>query len=150
VDALGLIIAVVVTAASVTDNTIGTNLLDKVIEHTPTVTRAYVDAGFKDDVMIHGAVHGSPSSKSNAATPAPGSYRSPTGGNDLATTRTTVTRLTATCDLPTPDGPLDNTAYQQILAAFQRPATAQCAPRTSATRSASAPNPRTPKASVPS
>ena len=30
-----------------------------------------------------------------------------------------MARLTATCDLPTPDGPLDNTAYQQILAAFQ-------------------------------
>lgn len=58
VDALGLIIAVVVTAASVTDNAIGIDLLDKVVEHTPTVTRAYVDAGFKDDVMIHGAVHG--------------------------------------------------------------------------------------------
>jgi hypothetical protein len=30
-----------------------------------------------------------------------------------------VTRLTATSDLPTPDGPLENTAYQQIIAAFQ-------------------------------
>jgi hypothetical protein len=39
--------------------------------------------------------------------------------NDLATTRTTVTRLTATSDLPTPDGPLDNTVYQKIIAAFQ-------------------------------
>jgi len=39
--------------------------------------------------------------------------------NDLATTRTTVTRLTSTSDLPTADGPLDNTAYQQIIAAFQ-------------------------------
>jgi transposase len=58
VDALGLIIAVVVTAASVTDSVIGTDLLNKVVEHTPTVTRAYVDAGFKDYVMIHGAVLG--------------------------------------------------------------------------------------------
>jgi transposase len=58
VDALGLIIAVVVTAASATDNAIGADLLDKVVEYTPTVTRAYVDAGFKDDVMIHGAVLG--------------------------------------------------------------------------------------------
>jgi hypothetical protein len=58
VDALGLIIAVVVTAASATDNVIGNDLLDKVVEYTPTVTRAYVDAGFKDDVMIHGAVLG--------------------------------------------------------------------------------------------
>nr|WP_244235850.1 IS5 family transposase [Micromonospora inaquosa] len=58
VDALGLIIAVVVTAASVTDNAIGVRLLDNVVAHTPTVTKAWVDAGFKDDVQIHGAVNG--------------------------------------------------------------------------------------------
>ena len=58
VDVLGLIIAVVVTAASVTDNVIGVKLLDWVVAHTPTVTKAWVDAGFKDDVAIHGAVHG--------------------------------------------------------------------------------------------
>ncbi|MFY1681727.1 IS5 family transposase [Micromonospora sp. WMMD730] len=58
VDALGLIIAVVVTAASVTDNAIGVQLLDRVLAHTPSVTKAWVDAGFKDDVAIHGAVRG--------------------------------------------------------------------------------------------
>jgi transposase len=58
VDVLGLIIAVVVTAASATDNQVGTRLLDKVVEHTPTVTKAWVDAGFKDDVAIHGALMG--------------------------------------------------------------------------------------------
>ena len=58
VDALGLIIAVVVTAASVTDNVIGVRLLDKVVEHTPAVTRAWVDAGFKHDLAIHGALLG--------------------------------------------------------------------------------------------
>ena len=58
VDALGLIIAVVVTAASVTDTVIGVRLLDKVVEHTPTVTRAWVDAGFKHDLGIHGALLG--------------------------------------------------------------------------------------------
>jgi transposase len=58
VDALGLIIAVVVTAASVTDNAIGIRLLDKVVAHTPTVTRAWVDAGFKQDLALHGAVLG--------------------------------------------------------------------------------------------
>ncbi|MBQ1076870.1 transposase, partial [Micromonospora sp. C31] len=42
VDALGLIIAVVVTAASVTDNAIGVRLLDNVLAHTPTVTKAWV------------------------------------------------------------------------------------------------------------
>lgn len=58
VDALGLIIAVIVTAASVTDNAIGIRLLDKVAERTPTVTRAFVDAGFKQDFALHGAVLG--------------------------------------------------------------------------------------------
>jgi transposase len=58
VDALGLIIAVVVMAASATDNQIGVRLIDRVVAHTPTVSKAWVDAGFKDDVAIHGALHG--------------------------------------------------------------------------------------------
>src|SRR3954451_22181128 len=58
VDALGLIIEVVVMAASATDNQIGVRLLDRVVEHTPTVSKAWVDAGFKDDVAIHGALMG--------------------------------------------------------------------------------------------
>jgi transposase len=58
VDVIGLIIAVVVTAASVTDNVIGKRLLDKVTVAVPTVTKAWVDAGFKDDVAIHGALLG--------------------------------------------------------------------------------------------
>ena len=58
VDVLGLIIAVVVTAASVTDNVIGKKLLDKVAAAAPTVTKTWVDAGFKDDVAIHGALLG--------------------------------------------------------------------------------------------
>ena len=33
-------------------------MIDRVVAHTPTVTKAWVDAGFKDDVAIHGAVHG--------------------------------------------------------------------------------------------
>jgi transposase len=58
VDALGLVIAVVVMAASATDNQIGVRLIDRVVANTPTVTKAWVDAGFKDDVAIHGAVRG--------------------------------------------------------------------------------------------
>jgi transposase len=58
VDVLGLIIAVVVMAASATDNQVGVQLLDRVVAYTPTVTKAWVDAGFKDDVAIHGAVLG--------------------------------------------------------------------------------------------
>ncbi|SCF19839.1 Transposase [Micromonospora echinospora] len=58
VDTLGLVIAVVVTAASVTDNAIGIRLLDTVVERAPTVTRAWVDAGFKQDLALHGSVLG--------------------------------------------------------------------------------------------
>jgi hypothetical protein len=68
VDALGLIIAVVVMmAASATDNLIGVRLQDKAVEYTPTVTKAWVDAGFKDDVAIHGAVPHTASTATSAS-----------------------------------------------------------------------------------
>ncbi|MGI5192152.1 IS5 family transposase [Streptomyces sp. CA-288835] len=54
-DVLGLIIAVVVVAASVHDNAIGIALLDKVAATAPTVTKSWVDAGFKQAVVEHGA-----------------------------------------------------------------------------------------------
>jgi transposase len=54
-DVLGLIIAVVVVAASAHDNAIGVKLLDKVAAATPTVTKAWVDQGFKKTVVEHGA-----------------------------------------------------------------------------------------------
>ncbi|MFF2808088.1 IS5 family transposase [Streptomyces sp. NPDC058000] len=54
-DVLGLIIAVVVTATSVHDNAIGIALLDKVAAAAPTVTKRWVDAGFKQAVVEHGA-----------------------------------------------------------------------------------------------
>jgi transposase len=47
VDALGLIIAVVVMAASATDNQIGVRLLDRVVAHTPTVSKAWWMPGSK-------------------------------------------------------------------------------------------------------
>ncbi len=54
-DVLGLLLAVIVVAANVHDNAIGTALLDKVAAHNPTVTKAWVDAGFKKAVVEHGA-----------------------------------------------------------------------------------------------
>lgn len=57
-DVLGLLIAVLVTAASVHDNAIGTALLDKVAAHNPSVAKAWVDAGFKNAVAAHGAALG--------------------------------------------------------------------------------------------
>ena len=54
-DVLGLVIAVVVSAASVHDNAIGVALLDKVAADNPSVTKAWTDAGFKNAVSAHGA-----------------------------------------------------------------------------------------------
>ncbi|WP_369780041.1 IS5 family transposase [Streptomyces sp. R33] len=54
-DALGLLIAVLVVAANVHDNAIGTALLDKTATGAPTVTKAWGDAGFKNTVIEHGA-----------------------------------------------------------------------------------------------
>lgn len=54
IDVIGLIIAVVVLAASAHDNKIGTALLDRVAATTPTVTKALVDQGFKTSVVDHG------------------------------------------------------------------------------------------------
>jgi hypothetical protein len=54
-DVLGLVMAVVVTAAGVHDNAIGITLLDKVAAANPSVTKAWTDAGFKNAVAAHGA-----------------------------------------------------------------------------------------------
>ena len=58
VDVLGLVIAVVVLAASAHENAAGTALLDKVAASTPTVSTALVDQGFKSAVVAHGASAG--------------------------------------------------------------------------------------------
>jgi len=54
VDVLGLVIAVVVLAASAHDNAAGIALLDKVAADTDTVQKALVDQGFKNAVVDHG------------------------------------------------------------------------------------------------
>ncbi|MFC6675085.1 IS5 family transposase [Nonomuraea ferruginea] len=56
VDVLGLVIAVVVLAASAHENTAGIALLDRVAAGTEgTVTKALADQGFKNAVVAHGA-----------------------------------------------------------------------------------------------
>lgn len=56
VDVLGLIIGVVVLAASARDNAAGTTLLDQAAERCGMrLEKARVDQGFKGEVVIHGA-----------------------------------------------------------------------------------------------
>ncbi|WP_084959969.1 IS5 family transposase [Thermoactinospora rubra] len=56
VDVLGLVVAVVMLAASAHDNTAGIALLDRVATATESsVTKALADQGFKNAVVAHGA-----------------------------------------------------------------------------------------------
>jgi transposase len=57
-DTLGLLLAVIVTTASTIDNSIGTNLLDQAKTTHPTLAKTWVDAGFKNKVIEHGATLG--------------------------------------------------------------------------------------------
>jgi hypothetical protein len=54
VDVLGLVIAVVVLAASAHENAAGTALLDKVAATAPAVSTALVDQGFKNSPRAPG------------------------------------------------------------------------------------------------
>ncbi len=54
-DTLGLLVAVIVTAASVSDNPIGAALLDEATARHPSLAKTWVDAGFKTTVVEYGA-----------------------------------------------------------------------------------------------
>jgi transposase len=54
-DVLGLLLAVVVTAASVQDSTAGRHVLDRLAVAHPEVSLAWVDGGYNDAVVRHGA-----------------------------------------------------------------------------------------------
>ncbi|MFI8991710.1 IS5 family transposase [Streptomyces antimycoticus] len=54
-DTIGLILAVTVTAASLSENTLGIRLLDQAITTYPTITKSWVDTDFKKAVVEHGA-----------------------------------------------------------------------------------------------
>jgi hypothetical protein len=58
VDVLGLVIAVVVLAASAHENTAGIALLDQVAAQAGTVSKALAGQGFKSSVVSHGATVG--------------------------------------------------------------------------------------------
>jgi len=58
VDVLGLVVAVVVLAASAHENTAGIALLERVAADTGTVSKALADQGFKNPVAAYGATVG--------------------------------------------------------------------------------------------
>ncbi|WP_199443577.1 IS5 family transposase [Umezawaea beigongshangensis] len=58
IDVLGLLLAVIVTGPSVQDSPAGRQLLDHLAVAHPTVSTAWVDGGYKDEVLRHGATPG--------------------------------------------------------------------------------------------
>jgi transposase len=54
-DVLGLLLAVMVTAASVQDSTAGQQILDRIAVEHPSVSMAWVDGGYNNAVVNHGA-----------------------------------------------------------------------------------------------
>ena len=57
-DVLGLLLAVVVLAASVSENKAGIQVLDQAKATHPTITMAWVDTGFKNQFVEHAATLG--------------------------------------------------------------------------------------------
>ncbi|KIQ66238.1 transposase [Kitasatospora griseola] len=54
-DTLGLLLVLIVTAAGVQDSAGGKQVLDALADRWPTVTKAWVDAGYNNGVIKHGA-----------------------------------------------------------------------------------------------
>ncbi|MEO3861429.1 IS5 family transposase [Acrocarpospora sp. B8E8] len=54
-DTLGLLLAITVVAAGTTDNAIGKALLTQAHASHPTISKAWVDSGFKNAAVEHGA-----------------------------------------------------------------------------------------------
>ncbi|MEU1629362.1 IS5 family transposase [Streptomyces sp. NPDC020096] len=57
-DTLGLLLAVLVTAASVQDSVAGTRLLDQVAAAHPTIRKVWVDGGYRQHLVEHAATLG--------------------------------------------------------------------------------------------
>ncbi len=57
-DTIGLLLAVLVTAASVQDSVTGTRLLDKVAAEQPGIRKVWVDSGYRHHLVEHAATFG--------------------------------------------------------------------------------------------
>jgi transposase len=57
-DTLGLLLAVLVTAASVQDSAAGTHLIDQVAVAHPTIRKVWVDGGYRQHLVEHAATVG--------------------------------------------------------------------------------------------
>lgn len=58
IDTIGLLLAVLVTAASVQDSAAGTQLLDQVAADHPGIRKVWVDGGYRQHLVEHAATLG--------------------------------------------------------------------------------------------
>jgi transposase len=58
IDMLGLLLVVIITAASVQDSAAGKQVLDRLAADHPTVSKTWVDGGYNNGVVSHGTAHG--------------------------------------------------------------------------------------------
>lgn len=58
IDTLGLLLVVIITAASIQDSAGGKMVLDHLSAAHPTVTKSWVDGGYNSGVVTHGATKG--------------------------------------------------------------------------------------------
>jgi len=58
IDMLGLLLVVMVTAASVQDSAGGKQVVDRLAADHPTVSKTWVDGGYNNGVVAHGMAHG--------------------------------------------------------------------------------------------
>jgi hypothetical protein len=55
IDTVGLLLAVLVTAASVQDSVAGQTLVERVVAEHPTVRKTWVDGGYRQHLVEHAA-----------------------------------------------------------------------------------------------
>ena len=87
-DSIGLLLAVIVTAASVQDHPLGTRLLDHAATAHPTISKVWVDGGFRPSTVEHGAelgidveiVRRDPETRGFRVLPADGQSSGPSAG----------------------------------------------------------------------
>lgn len=92
VDTLGLLLAVWVTAASVSDNAGGIHLLSNLAEAHPHITKAWADTDYRAKVIDHGATLGidveiarrDAGQKDSRSSLGVGSSSGPSAGSELA------------------------------------------------------------------
>lgn len=87
VDTLGLLLAVCVTAASISDNACGIHLLSRIAKAHPRITKAWANSGYRTKAIDHGATldvevtHRDPGQKGFKVIPGAGSSSGHSAGS---------------------------------------------------------------------